>query len=332
MAPLNQYQGVWLLTHVVTAPWLLWEISKGLPKSLCIHWEQIRVSVVSLPYQLWLSGFLVLFCFLVFSHSNKNVVVSHCLNLQFSKNIRELPLWLSGKKATCQCRRHRSNPWVGKIPWRKKWQHTPVFLTGESHEQRSLTGYRPWESQRVGHDWVTEQQQQLLLPLSGITGGFLSSLHPEDLLAVAPPCVTGYSGFELDIYSPVWLTLVKSRLVRIWWNSFFEVRPCWEKQNALVIFQNGHPIPAPHQKQKEFIFNLHLNLAVLLGIKSRDMWCLSSRQDTMDFLTPKLINNEATAVHQWGKFPHPGTGSSIPFSSCLQSFPASGSFTISQFF
>lgn len=65
VAPLNQYQGVWLLTHVVTAPWLLWEISKGLPKSLCIHWEQIRVSVVSLPYQLWLSGFLVLFCFLV---------------------------------------------------------------------------------------------------------------------------------------------------------------------------------------------------------------------------------------------------------------------------
>ena len=191
MAPLNQYQGVWLLTHAVTAPWLLWEISKGLPKSLCIHWEQIRVSVVSFPYQLWLSGFLVLFCFLVFSHSNRNVVVSHCLTLQFSKNIRELPWWLSGKKATCQCRRHRSNPWVRKIPWRKKWQHTPVFLTGESHEQRSLAGYSPWESQRVGHDWVTEQQPQLLLPLSGITGIFLSSLHPEELLGVAPPCVTG---------------------------------------------------------------------------------------------------------------------------------------------
>lgn len=65
--------------------------SKGLPKSLCICWEQIRVSVVSLPYQLWSSGFLVLFCFLAFSHSNKHAVVFHCLNLQFSKYIRELP-------------------------------------------------------------------------------------------------------------------------------------------------------------------------------------------------------------------------------------------------
>ena len=36
------------------------------------------------------------------------------------------------------------NPWVGKIPWRKKWQHTPVFLPGESHGQRSLAGYSPW--------------------------------------------------------------------------------------------------------------------------------------------------------------------------------------------
>jgi len=35
------------------------------------------------------------------------------------------------------------NPWVRKIPWRRKWQHTPVFLPGASHGQRSLEGYRP---------------------------------------------------------------------------------------------------------------------------------------------------------------------------------------------
>ena len=34
----------------------------------------------------------------------------------------------------------RFNPWVGKIPWRRPWQPTPVFLPGESHEQRSLAG------------------------------------------------------------------------------------------------------------------------------------------------------------------------------------------------
>ena len=45
------------------------------------------------------------------------------------------------KKSTCQCRRHQFDPWVGKIPWRKKWQPTPVFLPGKSHGQRSLVDY-----------------------------------------------------------------------------------------------------------------------------------------------------------------------------------------------
>ena len=48
---------------------------------------------------------------------------------------------------TCQCRRHkrcRLSPWVGKIPWRRKWQPTPVFLPEETHGQRSLVGYGPW--------------------------------------------------------------------------------------------------------------------------------------------------------------------------------------------
>ena len=36
------------------------------------------------------------------------------------------------------------DPWVEKIPWRKAWQPTPVFLPGESHGQRSLAGYDPW--------------------------------------------------------------------------------------------------------------------------------------------------------------------------------------------
>ena len=36
------------------------------------------------------------------------------------------------------------DPWVGKIPWRSKWQPTPVFLPGESRGQRRLAGYSPW--------------------------------------------------------------------------------------------------------------------------------------------------------------------------------------------
>ena len=37
------------------------------------------------------------------------------------------------------------DPWVGKIPWRRKWQPTAVFLPGESHGQGSLVGYSPWD-------------------------------------------------------------------------------------------------------------------------------------------------------------------------------------------
>ena len=50
------------------------------------------------------------------------------------------------KESTCQCRRsrrHDFNPWVGKIPWRRKWQPIPVFLPGKFHGQRSLQGYSP---------------------------------------------------------------------------------------------------------------------------------------------------------------------------------------------
>ena len=43
-----------------------------------------------------------------------------------------------------RCRRHRFDPWVGKIPWRRARQPTPVLLPGKSHRQRSLAGYSPW--------------------------------------------------------------------------------------------------------------------------------------------------------------------------------------------
>ena len=53
----------------------------------------------------------------------------------------------SGKESACQCRRHkrcRFNPWIRKIPWRRTWKSTPVFLLGEYHGQRKLVGYSPW--------------------------------------------------------------------------------------------------------------------------------------------------------------------------------------------
>ena len=61
-----------------------------------------------------------------------------------SASFRGLPWWLSGKESTCQCKRCRFDPWVRKIPWRRKWQPSPVFLPGKSHGQRNLVGYSPW--------------------------------------------------------------------------------------------------------------------------------------------------------------------------------------------
>ena len=52
----------------------------------------------------------------------------------------------SSKEPACQrrrCKRCGFNSWVGKIPWRKKWQPTSVFFPGDSHGQRSLVGYSP---------------------------------------------------------------------------------------------------------------------------------------------------------------------------------------------
>ena len=53
-------------------------------------------------------------------------------------------------------------PWVGKIPWRRAWQPTPVFLPGESHGQGSLVGYSPWahkESDNTEHTHIHEHTQ-----------------------------------------------------------------------------------------------------------------------------------------------------------------------------
>ena len=70
---------------------------------------------------------------------------------------------LSGKESACQCRRCRFNPRIGKIPQRRKWQLTPVFLPGKSHGQRNLVGYSPWGCKTVRHDLATKQQQKTTL-------------------------------------------------------------------------------------------------------------------------------------------------------------------------
>ena len=59
-------------------------------------------------------------------------------------NFKDSLGWLRGYSVCPQCGRSGFNPWVRKIPWRRKWQPTPIFLPEESHGRRSLVGYSLW--------------------------------------------------------------------------------------------------------------------------------------------------------------------------------------------
>ena len=69
----------------------------------------------------------------------------------------ELPSCLSGKISTCQCRRHGFDSWVRKIPWRRKWQPTPVFLPGKNPIDKDPGRLQSIGSQEVRHNLATEQ-------------------------------------------------------------------------------------------------------------------------------------------------------------------------------
>ena len=56
------------------------------------------------------------------------------------------------------------DPWVRKIPWRRKWQPTPVFLPGKSHGQRNLKGYSPWSHKEL--DTIEHAHTHIYVPLS----------------------------------------------------------------------------------------------------------------------------------------------------------------------
>ena len=89
-----------------------------------------------------------------------------------------LPRWHS-KESACQCRkskRHGFNPWVRKIPWRRKWQPTPVFLPGESHGQRSLADYSPWDHKESDTAKHTQTSTNFITYHQSSVGSVLSAV------------------------------------------------------------------------------------------------------------------------------------------------------------
>ena len=69
-----------------------------------------------------------------------------------------LPRWLSGRESACQCKRRRFDPWVGKIPWRRKWQPFQYSCLENPMDRATWQGCRSMGLQRVRHDLPTEQQ------------------------------------------------------------------------------------------------------------------------------------------------------------------------------
>ena len=104
-----------------------------------------------------------------------------------SRAQQDFPNGASGKEHDFQCRRHmriQLDPWKGKIPWRRTWQPTPIFLPGGSHEQRSLAGYSPWGHKEWDMAQVTSHtcQGSAVLATSGTLIQPSSSLFPFSLV------------------------------------------------------------------------------------------------------------------------------------------------------
>ena len=74
------------------------------------------------------------------------------------------------------CRRHGFNPWVRKVPWKRAWQPTPVFLPGESHGQVSLVGYSPYSHKESSTTEVIYHTRMLLSLVGFLDGSAVKNL------------------------------------------------------------------------------------------------------------------------------------------------------------
>ena len=92
----------------------------------------------------------------------------YILNILTSWQDRKEPRWSSGKESACWCERlgrRGFNSWVGRIPWRRKWQPTPGFLPVDRMDRIPWTEESgqlwPMVSQRAGHAWAHTQTHRL---------------------------------------------------------------------------------------------------------------------------------------------------------------------------
>ena len=100
-----------------------------------------------------------LFCLVLLSRGVLGALHPSVWESQTGEFMRWASLVARQQRVHLRCRRHRFNPWVRKIPWRRRWQPPAVNLPGKSHGQRSLVAYSPRGCKRVRHDLVAQQKQ-----------------------------------------------------------------------------------------------------------------------------------------------------------------------------
>ena len=136
----------------------------------------------------------------------------------------------SGKELACQCRRHKRlefHLWVGKIPWRRKWQPTLVFWPGESHGQRSLVSYSP--RGHKGSD-MTETTQHVWL----ITSLVIANQFSLQLLTLSQKSDWDWKFPTLQSYS--WFLWWPAPIFR--WSKTVQKSLHWHKEKHIYYSQS----------------------------------------------------------------------------------------------
>ena len=95
------------------------------------------------------------------------------------------------------------DPWVGRIPWRRAWQCTPVFLPGESPWTEEPRGLQSMGLQRVGHKWATKHSTGITLPH-----------HYHFVVALIVRMLKLYSHSDFPVHGTVLWTIVTILRVR----------------------------------------------------------------------------------------------------------------------
>ena len=133
----------WHIGQLTSCHWKLFVFTgKGLPVNPIRHCSfQIPITYIYSRLKFHLYGP----CKSVLAYIMFQYFCSHwSLGIALSPNVMGFPRSLVGKESVCNAGRHGFNSWVRKIPWRRKWQPTKVFLPEESLGQRSLASYGPW--------------------------------------------------------------------------------------------------------------------------------------------------------------------------------------------